>query len=168
MTSKLKILLSLVPLVVGLDQLTKYLVNVKLAPYGSITLIENFLYLSHVSNPGGAFGVLSWANPTFFVIVSLVAIGVIIIFFASLGSGQRLPAAALALVLGGAVGNLLDRVRVGQVTDFIDVHWHELKWPAFNVADSAITIGVILLLIELLGSESEKRRRLAEESASSD
>ncbi len=167
MTPKFKILLVLLPLVVAIDQFTKHLVNLKLAPYGSVTLIENFLYLSHVSNPGGAFGVLSWAHPAFFVIVSALAIGVIVVFFATLESGQRLPAAALALVLGGAVGDLLDRLRFGQVTDFIDVHWHELKWPAFNVADSAITIGVILLIVELMGSETEKRRRMAEEPASS-
>jgi signal peptidase II len=165
MTPKLKIFFAIAPLVVVFDQLTKYLVNTNLAPYASVTLIENFFYLSHVRNPGGAFGVLSWVHPNFFVIISGLAIGVVFIFFISLGSAQRLPAAALSLILGGALGNLVDRIRYGQVVDFIDLHWHELKWPAFNLADSAITIGVVLLVIELLGSETEKRQDLAEGSA---
>ncbi len=165
MTPKLKIFFSIAPLVVIIDQLSKYVVNTKLAPYASVTLIENFFYLSHVRNPGGAFGVLSWVHPNFFVIISGVAIGVVFIFFVGLGRAQRLAAVALSLILGGALGNLLDRVRLGQVVDFIDIHWHSLKWPAFNLADSAITIGVFLLIIELLGSETEKRQDLAERSA---
>jgi signal peptidase II len=165
MTPKLKIFCLIAPLVVFLDQLSKYLVSTKLAPYGSVTIIENFFYLSHVRNSGGAFGVLSWVNPNFFVIISGIAIGVVFIFFISLDRAQRLAAVALSLILGGALGNIVDRIRLGQVVDFIDIHWHSLKWPAFNLADSAITIGVLLLIIELLGSETEKRRRLVERSA---
>ena len=163
MSPKLRLLLLITPIVIAVDQLTKYLVNASLAPYGSVTVIENFLYLSHVRNPGGAFGVFSWVHPNIFVLVAGLAIGVIFLFYMSLGPAQRLPAVALALILGGAIGNLIDRVRLGQVVDFIDVHWHAFKWPAFNVADAAITTGVVLLVIELLGSETEKRRRLAEE-----
>ena len=166
MRPKFKILLIVAPLVLILDQVTKYLVNANLAPYASVTLIENFFYLSHVRNPGGAFGVLSWMSPNVFVVVSALAIGVVFIFFASLEKSQRLAAVALALILGGAVGNLVDRVRLGQVIDFIDIHWHSLKWPAFNVADSAITIGVLLLIIELISSESSKRQDLVQEAAS--
>ncbi len=165
MSPKLRILLAVAPLVVVLDQVTKHLVNANVAPYVSVTLIENFLYLSHVRNPGGAFGVLSWVRPPVFVAVAAVAIAVIFLFYVSLDAAQRLPALALALILGGAVGNLFDRVRLGQVVDFIDVRWHALKWPAFNVADAAITIGVCLLVIELLGSETDKRRRLAGETS---
>ena len=168
MKSKYKLLVIIAPLIVILDQLTKYLVNVNLPPYASVTLIENFFYLSHVRNPGGAFGVLSWMSPRIFVIVSVLAIGVVFFFFASLEKSQRLAAVALSLILGGAIGNLIDRVRLGQVVDFIDVHWHTLKWPAFNIADAAITIGVFLLVIELLSSESSKRQDLAQESASAD
>jgi signal peptidase II len=168
MTPKLKLLLIIVPMVLILDQLTKYLVNVNLPPYASVTLVENFFYLSHVRNPGGAFGVLSWMSPRIFVIVSLLAIGVVFFFFASLEKSQRLAAVALSLILGGALGNLIDRVRVGQVVEFIDIHWHTLKWPAFNIADSAITIGVFLLVIELLSSESSKRKGLTQEPASAD
>jgi signal peptidase II len=158
MSPKLRILLAVAPLVVLMDQLTKHLVNASLAPYGSVTVIENFLYLSHVRNPGGAFGVLSWVHPNIFVLVAAGAIGVIFLFYVSLGATQRLPALALALILGGAIGNLCDRIRLGQVVDFIDVHWHAFKWPAFNVADAAITIGVSLLAIEMLGSGTDKRR----------
>jgi len=162
MSPKLRILLLVAPLVVLVDQFTKHLVNESVAPYGSVTVIENFLYLSHVRNPGGAFGVLAWVHPNVFVMVAALAIGVIFLFYVSLGAGQRLPALALALILGGALGNLWDRIRLGQVVDFIDVHWHAFKWPAFNVADSAITIGVFLLLLEMLGGETQKRRGLAE------
>lgn len=165
MSPKLRILLAVAPLIVLADQFTKHLVNASLAPLGSVTVIENFLYLSHVRNPGGAFGVLSWVHPGIFVVVAGAAIGVIFLFYVSLGPAQRLPALALSLILGGAVGNLCDRIRLGQVVDFIDVHWRAFKWPAFNVADAAITIGVILLVIELLGSETEKRRRLAGETS---
>ena len=168
MTPKLKIFLVVTPLVILVDQLTKYLVNANLAPYASITLVENFVHLSHVRNPGGAFGVLSWVHPNFFVVVAGLAIGVVFVFFWSLGRDQRLPATALSLILGGALGNLADRVRLGSVVDFIDVHWHSLRWPAFNVADAAITVGVFLLVIELLSSESHKRQNLAGESISAE
>ncbi len=168
MTPKVKIFLLITPLVVLLDQFTKYLVNSHLAPYASVTLVENFIHLSHVRNPGGAFGVLSWVHPNFFVVIAGLAIGVVFIFFWSLGRGQRLPATALSLILGGAVGNLADRVRLGSVVDFIDVHWHSLRWPAFNVADAAITVGVFLLVIELLTTESHKRQDLTGESAPAD
>ena len=157
MSPKLRILLAVAPLIVVADQFTKHLVNSSLAPYGTVTVIENFLYLSHVRNPGGAFGVLSWVHPGAFVLVAAGAIGVIFLFYTSLGPAQRLPALALSLILGGAVGNLCDRIRLGQVVDFIDVHWRSFKWPAFNVADAAITIGVILLVIELLATEGESR-----------
>ncbi|MDP3938251.1 MAG: signal peptidase II [Deltaproteobacteria bacterium] len=168
MTPKLKIFLLVTPLVVLLDQFTKYLVNTHLAPYASITVVENFIHLSHVRNPGGAFGVLSWVGPNFFVVIAGLAIGVVFIFFWSLGRDQRLPATALSLILGGAVGNLADRVRLGSVVDFIDVHWHSLRWPAFNVADAAITVGVVLLVVELLTTESHKRQELVGESAPAD
>lgn len=165
MSPKLKIFLTVTPLVVLLDQVSKYFVNEHLAPYASVTLIKNFVHLSHVRNPGGAFGVLSWVHPNFFVVIAGLAIGVVFVFFWSLGRDQRLPATALSLILGGAVGNLVDRMRLGSVVDFIDVHWHALRWPAFNLADSAITVGVFLLVIELMSSESHKRQGLAGESA---
>src|SRR3990172_9393770 len=112
MSPKLRILLLVAPLVVLADQFTKYLVNESVAPYGSVTVIENFLYLSHVRNPGGAFGELSWVHPNVFVMVAALAIGVIFLFYVSRGAGQRLPALALALILGGALGNLWDRIRL--------------------------------------------------------
>ena len=166
MTPKLKMFIIVAPLVIVIDQFTKHLVNLHLPPYASITLLENFVHFSHVRNPGGAFGVLSWVHPKFFIVISGLAIGVVFVFFASLEKSQRLPATALSLILGGAVGNLIDRVRFGSVVDFIDVHWHSLKWPAFNVADAAITIGVFLLIIEILSSETQRRRQVAQESAS--
>jgi signal peptidase II len=168
MTPKLKIFLLVTPLVILVDQFSKYLVKAHLAPYASVTLVENFVHLSHVRNPGGAFGVLSWVHPNFFVVIAGLAIGVVFVFFWSLGRDQRLSASALSLILGGAVGNLIDRVRMGSVVDFIDVHWHSLRWPAFNVADAAITVGVFLLVLELLSSETHRRQGMAGESMSAE
>jgi len=132
-----------------LDQLTKYVVDLKFRLYESVTLLDGLLNLTYVRNKGAAFGMLagsSWRIP-FFVSVGLVASGGILYFFHQLKGRQPLMETGLALVLSGAIGNLVDRVRVGEVVDFIDVYWREYHWPAFNVADSAITIGVGCLLL---------------------
>jgi signal peptidase II len=115
--------LGLLGAVVLLDQATKALIVRFLEVHDYRPIIDGLLSLSHVHNRGAAFGVLSEA---------------------------RLPRIALALVLGGAVGNLIDRVRLGYVVDFVHVYWREHVWPDFNVADSAITVGVILLILDIL------------------
>lgn len=143
--------------VVGLDQATKALLVRSVELHGPhIPLIDGLLSISHVRNRGAAFGILSdWDlphQPLLLSLLSLAALTGIAIYFLRLPAAARLPRLALALVLGGAVGNLIDRVRLGYVVDFIHVYWRQYQWPDFNVADSAITIGVSLLVIDILRS----------------
>lgn len=142
--------------VVVLDQATKALIVRTIALHEYVPLVDGLLSLSHVRNRGAAFGILSdWDLPFQPVLLSalsaaaLLAIGV---YFVRLPAAARLPRAALALVLGGAIGNLVDRVRLGYVVDFVHVFWREHQWPDFNVADSAITVGVALLVLDILFS----------------
>lgn len=141
-------------LVVCLDQITKALVDRFMALYESRSVVDGIVRLTYVQNRGAAFGILSDADIPYqgalFAAVSLLALAAIGVYAWRLPSGSRLPRVALALIMGGAVGNLLDRVRLGHVVDFVDVHWGPHHWPAFNVADSAITIGVTLLLLDIL------------------
>ncbi len=162
MTPKLRALLGAVLVVVFLDQASKLWVGWRIQYADRIPLLDGFLYLTHVRNPGAAFGVLADAHPAaraaFFVGVSLVAIVVILSFFRRLAPGDRLSALALGLVLGGAVGNLVDRLLRGEVVDFLHVRlWGGRAWPDFNLADASIVVGVGLLMLELVASEGETR-----------
>jgi signal peptidase II len=146
----------------GLDQASKILVDQHLSYADRIELIEGFFYLTHVRNPGAAFGLFNDGPPeirlTFFIAISLVAIGIVISFFRKLAPGDRLSALALGCILGGAVGNLIDRVARGEVVDFLHFRlWGGYSWPDFNFADSFIVVGVGLLLLELLATEGESR-----------
>ncbi len=137
-------------LVIGLDQFTKVLAETMLTYRDPVAIVPFFnLMLSY--NPGAAFSFLSDAGGWqrwFFVVLALVVTTVITVWMYRLPPGQRWTAAALALVVGGALGNVIDRLVYGHVIDFLDVyvgHWH---WPTFNVADSAITVGVAVLIID--------------------
>jgi len=143
-----------------LDQLTKLLIVRKLAMNDAIVVIANFFDIVHARNQGAAFGILrdSSIRLPFLVAVSLVAVVVVLIVYRKLRPDQQLAAAALSLVLSGAVGNLIDRVRLGEVIDFLQVHWYQHAWPAFNVADSAICIGVGLMAIDMYREEKKKKR----------
>jgi signal peptidase II len=146
--------LGLLGAVVVLDQVTKALLVRSLPLHDFVPIIDGFLSLSHVHNRGAAFGVLSDASlpyqPVLLSGLSLAALLAIVYYFVRLPPSARLPRVALALVLGGAIGNLIDRIRLGHVVDFIHVYWREHAWPDFNVADSAITIGVVLLILDIL------------------
>jgi signal peptidase II len=148
--------LLLMSAVVALDQATKALVVRSLDLHDYVTLVDGLLSLSHVRNRGAAFGLLSdWDLPyqsALLSVLSVVALVAIAVYFFRLPAAARLPRLALALVLGGAVGNLVDRIRLGYVVDFIHVYWRQHQWPDFNVADSAITIGVTLLVLDILRS----------------
>jgi len=115
--------------------------------------------LTLVYNEGAAFSFLSdqdgWQR-WFFVVIGLVVTLVLVIWISRLAVAQRLTAIALSLVVGGAIGNIIDRLLLGHVVDFIDIYYKDWHWPAFNVADSAITLGVILMLIDAV---REERRR---------
>jgi signal peptidase II len=148
--------LGLLGAVVVLDQVTKALISRSMDLHEYVPVIDGILSLSHVRNQGAAFGVLSNAGlphqPVLLSAVSLVALAAIAVYFVRLPASARMPRIALSLVLGGAIGNLVDRVRLGYVVDFVHVFWRDHVWPDFNVADSAITVGVALLVLDVLRS----------------
>lgn len=140
--------------VLALDQATKILVDKTMTMHQSIEIIPNLASLTYLRNTGAAFGFLAGARSglriVFFALISSVAIGCIVYLIRGLRPQQKTLLLSLSLILGGAVGNLIDRLRLGEVIDFIDLHWYDIHWPAFNVADSAISIGVVLLFIQML------------------
>jgi signal peptidase II len=143
-----------------LDQLTKLYIDASMRLYQSIPILDNFFAITYVRNKGAAFSFLSrasWRLP-FFISISLVASIVILIAFRRLRDDQRLAQVSLAMIFSGAVGNLIDRVRLGEVIDFLDAHWYQHHWPAFNVADSMICVGVFLLALDMLVEEKRQKR----------
>ena len=140
--------------VIALDRITKIAVVRLVEPRGSIAVIPGFFDLTYVRNPGGVFGILknldNGVRGLLFTIVPVIAIALIIAYARRIPADHRLTQTALAAILGGAAGNLMDRFRFGYVIDFLDVYWRSYHWPAFNVADSAICIGVGLLMAETL------------------
>ena len=140
--------------VVLLDQATKLLVLAKIPLYHSIPVIEGFFNLTHIRNPGGAFGFMAAGSQgvrnLLFIGVSIVAMGLIVYFYRSTPKTYPYLASALAMIFGGAVGNLIDRLRFGEVVDFLDVYVGAYHWPAFNVADSAITVGITIFIAHLV------------------
>jgi signal peptidase II len=141
-------------LVVLLDQLTKWLVLDKMPLYQSITVIPGFFNLTHIRNPGGAFGFMATGSQglrnLLFIGVSGLAMGLIVYFYRSTPRTYPYLAAALALIFGGAVGNLIDRLRLNEVVDFLDFYIGSVHWPAFNVADSAITVGITIFITHVV------------------
>ena len=154
------ILLTVSVLVLILDQVTKIYIDRTMELHSSITVIEGFFNITYLRNKGAAFGML--ANSSFrlpfFILVSTVAVVVIMFVIKRLREDQRLAAVSLSLIYSGALGNLIDRVRLGEVIDFLDVHWRGHHWPAFNVADSAICVGVFLLAIDMIREERRERQ----------
>lgn len=139
-------------LIIVADQLSKYFVTSLMQAGESIPLIENFLHLTFVRNPGAAFGMLPYQT-IFFVIITVAVVLFIVYYYRLLSADHRLLRFSLALLLGGAIGNLIDRLRTGYVIDFIDF---KIWPPVFNVADSAIVIGIGLFLIAYWRDESFK------------
>jgi signal peptidase II len=154
-----RLLLIVSAVILVLDQVTKLYIDHRFALYESVTVIENFFHITYVRNKGAAFGILADSTirvPFFITVATIAALG-ILWYLRQLRKDQRLLQFALSLVFAGAVGNLIDRVRLGEVIDFLDVHWYHYHWPAFNVADSAITVGVGLLLLDLWFEERRKK-----------
>ncbi len=141
--------------VVLLDQATKWVVQRLLAPDQSRNLIPGFLDLTHVHNTGAAFGLLNAADfaykPAVMIAIAALALVAIAAYATQLGFHERMARYGLALILGGAFGNLIDRATAGFVVDFVDVYWGTTHFWAFNVADSAITIGAIMVLLDMIG-----------------
>ena len=140
-------------IILVLDQWSKIAVDSTMALYESISLLPYF-NLTYVRNEGAAFSFLSEAGGWqrwFFAIIAFVISIVLAIWLSRLKKHETLLALALSLVLGGAIGNLIDRVAYGYVIDFLDVYYQSWHWPAFNIADSAISVGVFLMLLESFG-----------------
>ncbi len=136
--------------IVVVDQLTKWYIDRTMALYQSIAVIDSFFHITYLRNTGGAFGLLAGRSAAmripFFIAVSVLAIAVLFYFLRGVDVRQRLLLFALSGILGGAIGNFIDRILAGEVIDFLDFQWHGHHWPAFNVADSFITIGTVILL----------------------
>ena len=148
--------------VVVLDQITKHLIDSRMLLHDSIPVIGGFFSITYVKNPGAAFGFLAGASPlfraVFFIGVTLAAIILILYYMRKMKVEDALVIVPLSLILGGAVGNLIDRVRLGEVIDFLDAHWYQHHWPAFNVADSLICVGVFLLAFDMLREEKRLKQ----------
>lgn len=146
----------------ALDQASKAIAVNALAPSGQVTLIPGLFDLTFVTNTGGVFGMLRDLDGPLrgllFSVVPLAAIALMIWYGLTLPPGRRWPRVALGLILGGAAGNLVDRLRLGHVIDFLDAYVGSHHWPAFNLADSGICIGVAMLLLEsfLLRSRTDE------------
>jgi signal peptidase II len=155
MKAKYLILLAVTPLILIADQLTKLYIDRTIQLYDSIPVIDGLFSITYLRNRGAAFSFLadaSWRLP-FFILATVIAVIAILVAFKKLRDDQHFAAVSLTLILAGAVGNLIDRVRLGEVIDFLDVYWRSHHWPAFNVADSAICVGVALLAIDMFREE---------------
>jgi signal peptidase II len=144
-----------VAIIVVLDQATKALVRARLPLHESVTVVPGFFDLTHVRNTGAAFGMLNSVDFEYkalvMVLVAVAALIAVASYALTLPADQRIARVGLALILGGAIGNLIDRATAGFVVDFVDVYWRGFHFWAFNVADSAITVGVVLMLLDLMG-----------------
>lgn len=144
---------ALAAVVVVLDQATKALVRIRLPLHDSVEILPGLLNFTHVRNTGAAFGFLNAVDipmkPVLMTAIALAALVAIGLFAMRTGADEPLTRIGLALVCGGATGNLIDRVTAGHVVDFVDVHWMGWHFWTFNVADSAITIGACLLILEM-------------------
>jgi len=136
------------------DQWTKYIVQQRIPLHRVVEVIPGFFNLTHVRNTGGAFGILGGARgglgSFFFVVVSFIAIGSILYLFFKVKENEKTLALSFSLVLSGAIGNLIDRFLYGEVVDFLEFYVSSFHWPSFNIADTAICIGIGLLALELL------------------
>ncbi len=141
-------------MVLLLDQITKAVILKTMPLYYSITVLPGFFSITHIHNPGGAFGFLADQNPDVrrmvFLGVSFLAMCLIFYFYNTTPRTQPTLSTGFALIFGGAAGNLVDRIRFGSVVDFLDVYIGSYHWPAFNVADSSISIGMGIFVFHLL------------------
>ncbi|MBN1932033.1 MAG: signal peptidase II [Desulfobacterales bacterium] len=141
-------------LVVFLDQITKVLILKALPIYHSIPVIPGFFSITHIHNAGGAFGFLADYSPSIrsivFLFASSLAVGLIYYFYKNIPQTHSFLATGFALIFGGAIGNLIDRIRLSVVVDFLDFYIKNIHWPAFNIADSAITIGIFIFMFHLI------------------
>ena len=160
--NKYVIVFSIAAAVLLLDQFSKWYVRQSVDLYQSIPVIDSLFHITHVRNKGGAFSLFAGVHESlrvpFFLGVSSIAIGVLVYMVRRIDPRQILLLCGLGGILGGALGNLVDRAFAGEVTDFLDVHWRGYYWPAFNVADSFISIGMVILVVHSLLTRNETDR----------
>jgi len=141
--------------IVVIDQLSKFMVKATIPLYSKKVIIPNLLDFTHVQNSGAAFGLLNAAEFPFksavMIGIATLALVAISLYARQLGNDEKLSRYGLALILGGAFGNLIDRAIAGYVVDFVDVYWGDVHFWAFNVADAAISIGAVLVLLDMIG-----------------
>ncbi|MDT8441639.1 MAG: signal peptidase II [Desulfuromonadales bacterium] len=161
--SRLRILTIVNLIILPLDQATKLYVDARFLLHESVSVIPGLFQLTYVRNKGAAFGILadSAVRIPFFITITVLALAGILWYLRQLHDRQWLTVFALSLVFAGALGNLIDRIRLGEVIDFLDVYWGRYHWPAFNVADSAITVGVTLLIVDMLREEYRRKHHTA-------
>ena len=144
--------------IVGVDQATKAMVKAALPFQDSVTIIPGLMNFTHVLNSGAAFGILNGVDfPFKTVLIAVIAMAALIgvgIYAASISHHQLVARIGLALIIGGAAGNLIDRVLFGSVVDFVDVYWRSYHFWAFNAADSAISVGVAILILDMLAVDN--------------
>jgi signal peptidase II len=142
-------------LLLALDQASKLVIERSLPLHHAREVIPGFFHITHVRNSGAAFGLLAHipGAAIVFVFVSLIAIALILAYIRQIKEGEVWTPVCLALILSGAVGNVIDRFRLGVVVDFLDLHYRGWHWPAFNVADACITMGVIALVLKVLSGK---------------
>jgi signal peptidase II len=146
-----------------LDQITKAAITSRFMLHEAYPVIPGLFNLVYVLNPGAAFGFLADASATFryvfFTGITVVAAGLIVYYLVKTNPRNLILASSLTLIFGGAIGNLIDRIRFGSVVDFLDFYLGAAHWPAFNVADSAITVGAALMIWEMILHRKEKKTK---------
>lgn len=161
MSFKYIVAVIIIPCVFIIDQITKRWAVSSLRGQAPVEVIKGFFDFRYVENPGAAWGIFGSIDDSirkpFFIIVSVIAILFIIYFFIKIKKEQRVLSIAISLILGGAFGNFYDRVANSYVVDFIHWFYKDYHWPTFNIADSAISCGVILMIIHMLFLEKEEK-----------
>ena len=159
MSRKWKIVIVWLIVILFLDQLTKYIVDSQMSLHHSVPIIDGLFSLTYVRNTGAAFGIFAGSHEAFrlpfLILVSVVAIGFVGMMLKRLHETETGLITALSFILGGALGNLVDRLLYGEVIDFLDFYWSRYHWPAFNLADSFITVGVTITLFYLIRFKDE-------------
>ena len=144
-----------------IDQYTKFLVNTHIPLYYSIKVIDDFFNLTHVRNPGVAFGLFADQDSEYkvlvFILISSLAILAILVIYHQTPDDKKMARTGLIMIFSGAIGNLIDRIAYQEVVDFVDIYFGNYHWPAFNFADACITIGVAFMILDLFQGEPEQK-----------
>jgi len=145
-------------IIIAIDQLTKWIVMKTMELGEQITIIENFFYLTSHRNSGAAWGILE-GQMMFFYIITIIAVIIVVYYMQKYGKDSKLLALGFSFILGGAIGNFIDRLIRQEVVDFFDFVIFGYDFPIFNIADSALTIGVIFVIIAMIIDEKKERNR---------